>query len=297
MSQDEYINYPQTPWYEERQNWFFIGAGVLLVAAIIVGSILFVRHRNAARLAAVEQELIVQDVEAELNDGLEECKNSENQISCNEDKTRLAAVAAGSVEICQTLSGEAYEKCVVDVASSILDESVCNLLDKSDYCKDRVLFARAKDNNNYKLCGNINDAELHESCQGQLITYALAEMNCKDTHLTDEECVAKAVIDEAKAGLDLSICDRLSDFEKAQECKEEIEYSDTDDDDASYADEIAAGTDPRNADSDSDGLADGEELNLHGSNPLNPDTDGDGYKDGEEVRNGYSPTGEGRLWE
>ncbi len=43
------------------------------------------------------------------------------------------------------------------------------------------------------------------------------------------------------------------------------------------------GTDPRNPDTDGDGLKDGEEVHTYKTNPLNPDTDGDGLKDGEEV--------------
>ena len=44
------------------------------------------------------------------------------------------------------------------------------------------------------------------------------------------------------------------------------------------------GTDPENADTDGDGLLDGQEVNTYGSNPLNADTDGDGLKDGDEVK-------------
>ena len=50
-----------------------------------------------------------------------------------------------------------------------------------------------------------------------------------------------------------------------------------------------------NADSDSDGLTDIEELKIYGTDPKNPDTDGDGYSDGDEVKNGYNPLGEGEL--
>jgi hypothetical protein len=46
-------------------------------------------------------------------------------------------------------------------------------------------------------------------------------------------------------------------------------------------------TDP-NADSDSDGLSDGQEA-LLGTDPLNPDSDGDGFSDGVEVANGSDP--------
>jgi outer membrane protein OmpA-like peptidoglycan-associated protein len=43
------------------------------------------------------------------------------------------------------------------------------------------------------------------------------------------------------------------------------------------------GTDPRNPDTDGDGLTDGEEVLKYSTNPLNRDTDGDGLSDGEEV--------------
>jgi hypothetical protein len=55
------------------------------------------------------------------------------------------------------------------------------------------------------------------------------------------------------------------------------------------------GTDPNNADTDKDGLKDGDEVIIWHTNPLNPDTDGDGYLDGEEVQNGYNPLGPGKL--
>ncbi len=44
-----------------------------------------------------------------------------------------------------------------------------------------------------------------------------------------------------------------------------------------------------NADTDGDGLFDGQETQLYHSDPKNHDTDGDGFGDGEEVHNGYSP--------
>jgi DNA/RNA non-specific endonuclease/Bacterial TSP3 repeat len=82
---------------------------------------------------------------------------------------------------------------------------------------------------------------------------------------------------------------------------------DADHDGVSDADERRAGTDPRNADTDGDGvidsqdpfptqadtdgdgLTDGAEIAL-GSNPGVADTDGDGVPDGEEYRQGTDPT-------
>jgi surface antigen/uncharacterized membrane protein len=50
--------------------------------------------------------------------------------------------------------------------------------------------------------------------------------------------------------------------------------------------EFAGGTDPLRADTDRDGLTDGQEVNVHRTNPLLADTDGDGMADGVEVRGG-----------
>jgi hypothetical protein len=52
-----------------------------------------------------------------------------------------------------------------------------------------------------------------------------------------------------------------------------------------YADALEAdlGLDPANADTDADGVADGDELNIYGTSPTLFDTDGDGASDGEEL--------------
>jgi hypothetical protein len=47
--------------------------------------------------------------------------------------------------------------------------------------------------------------------------------------------------------------------------------------------ESEAGLDPANADTDSDGVADGDEFTLYSTYPLSWDTDGDGISDGEEL--------------
>jgi len=48
-------------------------------------------------------------------------------------------------------------------------------------------------------------------------------------------------------------------------------------------------TDPTNADSDNDGLSDGDEVNTHGTDPRDTDTDGDSLSDGGEVAVGLDP--------
>ena len=54
---------------------------------------------------------------------------------------------------------------------------------------------------------------------------------------------------------------------------------------------LTGDTDPLNADSDGDGLNDGDELDA-GSDPNAVDSDGDGLWDGSEVNNGTDPTNE-----
>lgn len=64
---------------------------------------------------------------------------------------------------------------------------------------------------------------------------------------------------------------------------------DSDNDGLSDEEEQAMGTDQLNPDTDKDGLADGDEVNVYGSDPLQFDTDGDGFEDGQEPAFDYSP--------
>jgi hypothetical protein len=61
--------------------------------------------------------------------------------------------------------------------------------------------------------------------------------------------------------------------------------TETDLDADNYADALEwdLGLDPNNADTDADGVADGDELNIYGTSPTLFDTDGDGASDGEEL--------------
>ena len=59
--------------------------------------------------------------------------------------------------------------------------------------------------------------------------------------------------------------------------------TDKDSDGLTRCEEEELGTDPRNPDTDGDGLNDGAEVKQYKTDPRNPDTDGDGLKDGEEV--------------
>ena len=58
---------------------------------------------------------------------------------------------------------------------------------------------------------------------------------------------------------------------------------DADNDGATNLQEFDLGTDPHLADSDADGISDGDEINLYNTNALATDTDNDGISDGDEI--------------
>ena len=61
------------------------------------------------------------------------------------------------------------------------------------------------------------------------------------------------------------------------------EADDEDNDGLTNAQERRFGTDPKNPDTDGDGLSDGDEVKKYRTNPLRSDTDGDGLSDGDEI--------------
>lgn len=95
----------------------------------------------------------------------------------------------------------------------------------------------------------------------------------------------------------------LKVVEKLEEVAPEIlpEEEDFDGDGMPNGWESAYGLNPKDSgdalnDPDNDDLTNLQEF-TYGTDPKNPDTDKDGYLDGQEVKDGYNPTGPGRLKE
>ena len=86
---------------------------------------------------------------------------------------------------------------------------------------------------------------------------------------------------------------RLDAKGQTESCMDDVhilfENPDSDGDSLYTDEELSAGTSGTNADSDGDGLSDGDEIFKWLTNPLNADTDNDGYNDNDEIMAGSDP--------
>ena len=71
---------------------------------------------------------------------------------------------------------------------------------------------------------------------------------------------------------------------------------DSDGDSLTNIEEFQLGLNYTNTDSDYDGLADNDEIQLYNTNPRNADTDGDGLTDAYEITNGFNPLDNGERY-
>ncbi|MFZ5947615.1 MAG: DUF6089 family protein [Stygiobacter sp.] len=109
--------------------------------------------------------------------------------------------------------------------------------------------------------------------------------------------LSEEVILDLSAGLNYSFTDNLNyykinDYNDAYinlgvgiAYSQESMNSDKDSDGLTKREELELGTDPRNPDTDGDGLKDGIEVKQYTTDPRKADTDGDGLKDGDELLN------------
>ncbi len=75
-----------------------------------------------------------------------------------------------------------------------------------------------------------------------------------------------------------------------------LQSEDPDADGLTVFEETEIGTDPRNRDTDGDGLSDGDEVNETLTDPMRADSDGDGRSDWMELRAGTDPLSKGSLF-
>jgi hypothetical protein len=106
-----------------------------------------------------------------------------------------------------------------------------------------------------------------------------------------EQLYGLNITDPNDAQLDLD-SDNLTNLEEYLHSTDP-KNSDSDSDGLMDGDEVKIYfTDPTDQDTDSDNLTDGDEVKIYGTNATNPDSDGDGFSDGVEVENNTDPLDE-----
>lgn len=195
--------------------------------------------------------------------------------SKTEDCIKYAAFAAGKPELCQSIDEFEKKECLGPfmayqaAASGKVEE--CKKIDVLEYanlCFERII------NNLDRNCLLLPDKNDQILCQ-DIITYETA----LDTN-------------------NIKACDLITDNARKDVCVNFLTkgpLTDSDQDGIPDNKELWFTTDPFKADTDGDGLNDGEEMQKYYTNPMAADTDSDGYDDGEEIKKGFNPKGEGKL--
>jgi len=126
--------------------------------------------------------------------------------------------------------------------------------------------------------GTVNGGVSGNSLLGPDGTYSVSDTPPSDVSVGNDGAVAPApepVTDTAP----------VTDESISNDTGAAIDSGDLDGDNYPDAEEPNLGLDPNNVDTDGDGVADGDELNIYGTDPTVADTDGDGRSDGDELYN------------
>lgn len=245
--------------------------GALVVLCLVVAGILLVRYRQQMRSVQEEVDEVTKTI----------------QSTCTTDECALrvgvqAANTARDVRICSAVesSGESItQECIWQYASSSGDASACDQLqgDVRNTCSDHVFNKIALKSGDIEECAQIKNQDLQRVCIFDLLPTYVRNNDCQSTGVYRSSCEAQVNerFDIARqVGVDLcapfeAVEDGDTDSPDYQICLEVLDTVDLDGDTLTIRQEIEAGTDNQNK-----------------------DTDGDGFDDGTEVNNGYNPLGQ-----
>ncbi len=272
-----------------------ISGAVVLAVALIVGAVLFARSRQGVNVDAQN----LARIESRLDQELKGCAQETDPEACRQRKVLLAAKSTGAEAVCANLSDENRDDCVWIVARDRQDPTACAAMADpvaAKSCADLMYAQIALATNDDAICAKIEDETRRTGCETTLagpVTVSTCAARGKDATY----CAELAVVDAAIAKSDLAACDAISTDQLKALCVDAIGIPDADGDGLDAEQEASLGTSDLSQDSDGDGLSDGQEVSTYRSDPAKADTDGDGFSDGDEVKNGYNPSGAGRLTE
>lgn len=246
--------------------------GVLVLVGLIVLVVNLVRNRQSVRQQTDQAvELLNGAIEEELAD----CETADDPVACAEALRSSTARSMGEALACESLdSEEAIVNCVSLIALDQLDAEVCQVLKNSEResCEDLVYQTQAVEQSDVELCRQIHDESVRVACLNRV----------QVSPVSDELAAILAIGDP-------SACTSFESESERENCEALVYGTDDDRDGLALAFEYELGTSDHNADTDGDGLKDGDEVQSYQTDPTRADTDGDGYNDGDEVQAGYDP--------
>ncbi|MEK7615150.1 MAG: hypothetical protein AAB431_02075, partial [Patescibacteria group bacterium] len=224
-----------------------IAGGIVLAILLVVGAVHFWRTRSAATLA-IQTQLQTQRQAAQ-----DVCKDAEDKQACLDGQTQRLALQGGNVELCQDLSGDAYDGCVWEFASGKSDASFCESIKNEtnkESCSEGIFLKLAFDSGDVNACDKIKNKTKVSLCKEAVLDPLTAE-NCLARGKEAKQCEILTVVAEANKKQDMRVCDTLLD-ERVASCKELVTVDDP----------------------DFDGLSSIQETGTYGSDPYKDDTDG-----------------------
>ncbi len=277
---------------ESKTKFLILGAGViflLIIVAVVWGVV--VRSSDSEPL------VLTSTVRDQVNQITQRCSEASNPDECIKNEINSNARLQKNASGCVTLDGEEKDSCIWLVAYENKDEELCREVEdvgKRTDCLDIVFSHQAKNSGDASLCNKVENEQKKNTCKND-IRGPVTSNDCVERYNDADFCSMVSLREEAVEKKDPSICLGAANEDLAAQCYDFAQVDDPDFDGLETVYELEAGSDPRIADTDADGLNDNEEVNEYGTDPTNEDTDGDSFSDGSEVNNGYNPNGEGTL--
>ncbi|MFC1788009.1 hypothetical protein ACFLZY_02210 [Patescibacteria group bacterium] len=301
MNQFSSSQFPETrlEWPESRKPKFpwlkFLVIGALVVLVFGFGLWLYFGRGSGLQN---EMPVTFEQVKIQAEQRMALCQRQVDQFNCQTKATEELIDLTRDVKVCQLLDDLSLkENCIWNLALKDLHVVYCSDLSASDLiagCQDAVYSKLARAESDISYCQKIINEVRQQGCQ-RAVEGPVTAVNCLDRGFDQTYCQDIGLIEQAKKLQDTEVCDQISNLDQKGECYERVGYGDKDFDRLSTRLEDSLGTDDTKKDTDDDGLSDYDEYKKYKTDPLNPDTDGDGFTDGTEVKNGYNPSGEGKL--
>ncbi|NTW21951.1 hypothetical protein HGA34_00205 [Candidatus Falkowbacteria bacterium] len=210
------------------------------------------------------------------------------------------AVKSKSPDDCLQLEKSVLDSCLYSVAQVTSDKKICErILDfnKRTVCQEFLVFREGTKKISNEFCAAFKSSEVAESCFSQIFSGLSDIKSCEPFAEPNKQRCLDLVNSKLAITGDGTGCDSVKDKDIKSSCRMASASApkDSDKDGISDTTEIGYGTNPFKADTDGDGLKDGEEMEKYLTSPVKADTDGDKHSDGEEVGGGFNPLGEGKL--